>query len=131
MQILTIDELRRKQAEAWMASQQAVARRYGTYQAIKRLIDQINAGPLDVSEYYPVANRLGGLLNEIKAGFRDTIFHYYADQIDPAQKGDVRCFRMECDQLSEQLKELDRLRAQQHRLRLVKPRPGQSKVPGC
>ncbi|MDA8138847.1 MAG: hypothetical protein M0036_09355 [Desulfobacteraceae bacterium] len=120
MQILTFEELKQKQAEGMAASQKAAAQNHDLYRAIKQLVRQINAEPLDVADYYPVASRLGKLLNEIKSGFNDTIFHYFAEQIDPSQNGDVRCFRMECRQLAEQIEELDRFRVQRHRLTLVK-----------
>lgn len=120
MQILTFEELKQRQAEGWRASEKAVRQKYGTYQEIKRLVRMINTGPLDVAEYYGVAMRLGALLHDIKAGFCNTIFHYFADQIDPVRKGDARCFRMECLQLADQIRELDQRRALRHRLTIVK-----------
>lgn len=120
MQILTFEELQQRQAEGWMTSEKAVRKRYSTYREIKQLLRNINTRPLDVADYYTVAMRLGGLLHEMKAGFCNTIFHYFADQIDPGRNGDARCFRMECVQLAEQIKVLDHRRAEGHRLTIVK-----------
>jgi hypothetical protein len=49
-----------------------------------------------------------------------TIFHYFAECIDPDRKGDVRCFRMECFELIGQIRQLDQWRSERHRLRSIK-----------
>jgi uncharacterized protein YicC (UPF0701 family) len=120
MQILTFEELQQKRAEGIMASVQAIHQKYDIYRELKRLVAQINSGPLDVMNYYPTAKRLGVMLREMTSGYNNTIFHYFADHIDPAAKGDVRCFRMECRQLAEQIKELDQRRTAKGRLKVVK-----------
>lgn len=120
MQILTFEELMQKRTEGLIESEKAILQKYDTYRALKRMVDEINTGPLDVVDYYATATRLGALLHEMAAGFTHTIFHYFADYIDPAQKGDVRCFRMECCELAQQMKELDRWRAKRHCLKSVK-----------
>lgn len=120
MQILTFEELQQKRAEGLMASEEAIHQKYNTYRELKRLVAEINAGPLDVMNYYPTAKRLGLMLREMTCGHCNTIFHYFADHIDPTQKGDVRCFRMECRQLAEQMRELDQRRLARHQLKVVK-----------
>jgi hypothetical protein len=120
MSNLTFDDLRKKRAEGLIASEKAINHCYHTYQDLKRLINEINSGSLDVADYYSTAMRLGNMLREISAGYDNTIFNYFADHLDPGQKGDVRCFRMECRQLSEELKTLDQLRAKQRQLTIVK-----------
>lgn len=120
MQILTFEELQQKRAEGLMASEQAIHQKNDIYRELKRLVAQINTGPLDVMNYYPTAKRLGLMLREMTRGHHNTIFHYFADHIDPTVKGDVRCFRMECRQLAEHIKELDQRRAAKRRLKVVK-----------
>jgi hypothetical protein len=83
-------------------------------------VNRINTDALDVADYYSTAVRLGEMLKEISAGYANSIFRYFADHIDPCENGDVRCFRMECRQLSEHLKELDQLRSDQRPLTVIK-----------
>ena len=103
-----------------MASQRAIDCRLTAYCDLKRLVRSINAGSIDVADYYATAVHLGARLSEMSSGYDNTVFHYFAEQIDPRKKGDVRCFRMECRQLSEQFEELDRRRAASRPLRVVK-----------
>ena len=103
-----------------MASERAVDYRYTAYCDLKRLVERINAGFIDVADYYPTAVGLGAKLSAISLGYGNTVFHYFAEQIDPRKKGDVRCFRMECRQLSEQFEELDRRRVTRRPLRVIK-----------
>lgn len=123
MQLLTFDDLKQKWAESLLASEKAIYQRYPTYRELKRLVHRINTQSLDVAEYYPTAVRLGSMLRDISFGFSNTLFHYFADHIDPGKKGDVRCFRMECQQLSEQLAELDQHRASRGCLRIIPRAP--------
>lgn len=120
MEILTFDELKEKRAKGLLASEKAILQKYDTYLTLKKMVARINTEPLDVVNYYPTARRLGAILRELTAGHANTIFQYYADHIDPTAEGDARCFRMECHQLAEQLKELDRRRAARCRLKIVK-----------
>ena len=120
MQLLTLDELKRQREEALKGSEQAIRRQYDTYLALKKMVGKINAGPLDVAEYYPAATRLAGLLGQLADGTDCTIFHYFAECIDPGRKGDVRCFRMECFELIAQIRQLDQWRTEQHHLRSIK-----------
>lgn len=114
------DDLEQKWAESLMASESAIHHRYPAYCDLKRLVKKINSGSIDVADYYLTAVDLGARLSEISFGYGDTVFNYFAEQIDPRKNGDVRCFRMECRQLSEQFEELDRRRANRRPLRVVK-----------
>ncbi len=120
MEILTFEELERKRAEGLMASEKAIHQRYDTYRALKKMVAQINTQPLDVANYYPTAKQLGLMLREMTTGCANTVFQYFADHIDPSVKGDVRCFRMECRQLAEHIRELDHRRAARNSLKIVK-----------
>jgi hypothetical protein len=120
MECLTLEGLKQKRAEGLLASEKAIQRKYDTYQDVKKILTEINTKPLDVVNYYPTARRLGLMLREMTTGYANTIFHYFADHIDPLVKGDVRCFRMECFQLAEQLKELDHRRLTRCGLKIIK-----------
>ena len=120
MENLTIDDLKRKRAEGLIASEKAILQKHLTYSELKKIVKKINAGPLDVGEYYPAAKRLGDILREMSTGYSNTVFHYFADYIDPSAKGDVRCFRMECQQLAEEIRELDNRRAKRRGLKVIK-----------
>lgn len=117
---LSKDDLEQKWAETLMASERAVDCRYTAYCDLKRLVGRINTGSIDVSDYYSTAVHLGARLSDISSGYGNTVFHYFAEQIDPRKQGDVRCFRMECRQLSKQIEELDRRRAANRALRVIK-----------
>ena len=120
MDNLTIEDLKKKRAEELLASEKAILQNNLTYRELKKIVHRINAEPLDVAEYYHAARRLGEVLHEMATGHTNTVFHYFADHIDPSRKGDVRCFRMECLELAQQIKELDDRRAKNRRLRVVK-----------
>ena len=118
--ILSTEDLKRRWVECLAASEAAVHQSYPVYRKMKRLVENINSTAVDVADYYPTAVELGSLLREMTYGYSNTAFHYYADHIDPRKNGDVRCFRMECRQLLEHCKELERHRALQQRLRVIK-----------
>ncbi len=120
MQILTLDELRQQREEALKASEAAIRQHYAVYLTLKNRVARINAGPLDVADYYAAATGLAAQLSQLSQGAEVTIFHYFAECIDPGRKGDARCFRMECFELASQMRELDRWRASRHRLRSIK-----------
>ncbi|MBT8338472.1 MAG: hypothetical protein HKP58_08770 [Desulfatitalea sp.] len=120
MQPLTLEELQRRRLEDLRGAELAIRTRHETYQEIKRLVRQINDHDLDVSEYYTTARRLGSLLGTMTEGIHRTIFHYFAEHIDPHQSGDVRCFRMECRELAGHLRQLDQWRADMRRMVLIK-----------
>lgn len=120
MQILTLDDLRQQRDEALKASDVAIRLRYELYLALKKMVAKINAGPLDVADYYTTAVELAAQLSQLSGGAEITIFHYFAESLDPGRRGDVRCFRMECYELAAQMRELDQWRVSRHRLRMIK-----------
>jgi len=120
MQMMTFEELQQKRDAHLVAAEGAVHRHGDIYREIKQLVREINRSVLDVAEYHLTARRLGKLLGQMADGLGTTIFDYYAEHIDPCKAGDVRCFRMECEQLSEQISEFDHWRAARRRLRMVK-----------
>jgi hypothetical protein len=120
MQIMTLEELRQQREQALKGSALAIREHHQAYLALKKMVGRINSGPLDVADYYATAMRLAALLSQLSTGAACTIFHYFAECIDPDRKGDVRCFRMECFELASQIQQLDRWRTCRHRLRSVK-----------
>jgi hypothetical protein len=116
----TLEDLRQRRLATLMASEQAIRRQADTYQALKRLVHDINAHTVDVAEYYRTATRLGSLLLKLTCGAEQTIFHYFAEHIDPGRHGDVRCFRLECRDLEQQIKELEQWRAARRQLKRIK-----------
>jgi hypothetical protein len=120
MNQFTLEDLKQRRLATLSASEQAIRRQADTYQALKRLVHDINARTLDVAEYYRTASRLGGLLLQLACGADQTIFHYFAEHIDPGRHGDVRCFRLECRDLEQQIKELEQWRAVCHQLKRIK-----------
>jgi hypothetical protein len=116
----TLEELKRKREENLLGSERAIRHQCDAYRELKKLLHDINTGPLDVADYYRSASRLGALLSQLSACSNHTIFHYFEEQIDPAKSADIRCFRLECLDLAEQIKDLDWWRAQRHRLKRIK-----------
>ena len=120
MHHITLEELLQRRTKSMLGSEQAIRQQTDTYRMLKQMVDQINGNPLDVGDYYHTALRLSALLGQMTRGGEDTIFHYFAEQIDPGKYGDVRCFRMECRDLAEQIKAIDQWRAARRRLKRIK-----------
>lgn len=116
----TLEELMRKRDVALSGSVRAIREHGGTYRELKRLVNQINSQPLDVGDYHRTATRLGAMLFSLTRGSGGTIFHYFAEHIDPAKAGDVRCFRLECRDLADQIRQLDQWRAERQQLKRIK-----------
>jgi len=116
----TLEELRRKRDEALSGSEQAILKHRSTYQSLKHLLQDINSGPVDVSEYYPTASKLLAMLKEMSEGADRTIFHLFEKQIDPAKGGNARWFRLSCLDLAEHVRDIERWRAAKSGLRRVK-----------
>ena len=121
MDIYTLEDLQKKREADLMGTERAVREHGDTYREIKELIREINSRPLDVGDYYKTASRLGAMLVAMSHGIGScTIFHYFAEHIDPGRAGDVRCFRLECRDLAEQIRYLEQWRAERHRLKRIK-----------
>jgi hypothetical protein len=120
MHPLTLEELKQKREENLLGSERAIRHQCDAYRELKKLVNDINTGPLDVADYYRSASRLGFLLSELSACSSHTIFHYFAEQIDPGKVSDVRYFRLECMDLAQQIRDFDQWRTQRHRLKRIK-----------
>jgi hypothetical protein len=121
MQTYTLEELKKKREADLMGSERAIREHGATYCEIKALIQEINSRLLDVGEYHRTATRLGAMLVKMSRGIGgNTIFTYFAEHIDPGRSGDVRCFRLECRDLAEQIRHLEQWRAERHRLKRIK-----------
>ncbi len=119
MEQLTIEELQRRRQQALAGAERAVFGNRSAYRELKKRIHAVNANPIDVSEYYRTAIRLGYLLEEIDGG-RGTIFAHYRDRIDPRRCGMPLYFRFECRDLADQITDLDTRLAEHRCLRVVK-----------
>jgi hypothetical protein len=115
-----LENLKRKRLEMFLRSEQAILRQVDAYRVLKQLVQDINGHILDVADYYRTARRLGTLLDQMTSGMDQTIFHYFAEYIDPGKHGDIRCFRLECRDLAEHIKELEQWRVARHRLKRIK-----------
>ena len=120
MMTYTLEELRKKRARALTGSEQAILRHRATYKALKHLLHDINSGPVDISDYYPIASRLSAMLKEMSEGADQTIFHHFESQIDPAHVGNARWFRLACLDLAEHVRDVEQWRAAKLGLRVVK-----------
>ena len=117
---ITIQELEGRYRDALLVSEASVRTRPDAYRELKRVLREINSRVLDVSEYYPMADRLAGLLRMmIRQGDR-TIFDYFIQNIDPCRGGNVRHFRSSCLDLESQLNRFDQWRAERHHLKRIK-----------
>ena len=117
---LTLDVLRSRREADLLGSERAIRLRPRTYLLLRRMLKEINTGPVDVADYHRTATRLGDLLREISAGSDRTIFHYFTASIDPCINGSVRWFRLTCLDLQSHIQDLERWRAERAGLRVVK-----------
>ena len=120
MNEISIEDLAARRLEALSASERSVAVDPEAYRKTKEMLRQVIGRPLDISEYYRTAVRLGKLLDRLSCPERDTIFAYYSPQIDPCRNGDVRYFRAVCTDLRGQIEALDRWRLRRRRMQRVK-----------
>lgn len=119
---LTVDVLKNRRQNALRWSDKAIQRYPETYAAIRKLLPRILYAPMDISEYFPVATELSGLIRELSQIGDETIFQYFYPHIDPGQTGDPRYLRAMCMDLYEQMQELERWRITHRHLRLVRRR---------
>ena len=117
---LTIEDLKDRRTDALSRSEKAALLYPEIYRSLKRMLREINASTVDVSQYYRSALGLARLLETLTRAGKGTIFEHYLRSIDPAQAGDVRYFRFECMDLADQLDCFERWSAERHHLRVVK-----------
>ena len=117
---LSIQDLEIRYRNALLLSEMSVRCRPQVYRELKQVIAEINSRVLDVSEYYPIALRLAGLLRTLARKEDVTIFDYFLQTLNPSHAGNVQYFRYSCLDLSEQLTRFDQWRLDRHRLRRIK-----------
>ena len=117
---LTMADLERRWEETLRATGEAVSRHPNVYREIKELVEEIVTQPLDINDYPFISEKLAGLLRTMDDKTRKNIFHYYFDRISPASLNRLKLLRLECRDLSEQLKAFDTWRMETHRLRVLK-----------
>ena len=120
MDTISIEDLAARRLAALTASERSAAVDPEAYRETKQVLQRVIGQPLDISDYYRTAIRLGALLDRLSRCGRDTIFSYYSPQIDPCRNGDARYFRAVCIDLSTQMDLLDRWRLRRRRLQRVK-----------
>lgn len=120
MIMYTLEELRKKRDETLSGSEQAILKHRKTYRDFKHLLNNINNGPVDISEYYQTASRLLGMLKEMSQGADRTVFRLFENQVDPSKEGSARWFRLTCLDLAEHVRDIERWRAAKLGLRIVK-----------
>ena len=117
---LTVEDLEERRSNALSRSEKAALLYPETYRNLKRMLREINAATVDVSQYYRTALGVTSLLETLTRAGSGTIFDHFLRNIDPAQAGDVRYFRFECMDLAEQLDCFERWSAERHHLTVVK-----------
>lgn len=117
---LTLDILEKKRQDALHWTEKAIQRNPDAYCTLKKMVHRILTRPVDVSEYYPAASRLSGLIQSLSQIGGETIFHYFYPHIEPGKNGDPRYFRAMCLDLSEQIQALDRWRVSHRNIRLIR-----------
>jgi hypothetical protein len=117
---MTIEALEQKHLESLRGSEKAIRCQPEIYAEIKTMLNSVLLNPVDVSEYFGTARKLAGLLRTLDGIGGVTIFGYFHPNIDPTGKGDVRYFRAMCRDLADQVNRLDKWRAQNRNIRIVK-----------
>jgi hypothetical protein len=117
---MSIRDLKERHRTALLLSEMSVRAQPDTFRELKGVLRDINTRVLDVSEYYPAAVRLAGLLRSLIRKEDPTIFDYFIQNIDPCQGGNVRYFRSSCLDLADQLNCFDKWRADRRYLRCIK-----------
>jgi len=117
---LTVQDLENRRTDALAVSEKAALAHPAVYRQIRRMLNDINSGPVDVAEYYQTARKLSKLLETLNSAGGRTLFEYYVHQIDPSSSGDPRYFRWECRDLAAQLDGLEKWSAKRHNLRVIK-----------
>ncbi|WP_028323619.1 hypothetical protein [Desulfatirhabdium butyrativorans] len=117
---LTRDILEHRWNRLLVCSEAAVRKHPEVLRDIKKHLDTVFSGPIDISQYYPFARKLTEMLNTLVQSHEETIFSYYIGHLDPGRHGDPRYFRAICLDLTQQIREMERWRMQRHRLRRIK-----------
>ena len=117
---MSIRDLKERYRDVLLLSEMSVRTQPDTFRELKRVLREINSRVLDISEYYPIALRLTGLLRSLAREEDRTIFNYFIENIDPYQGCNVRYFRYNCLDLEDQLNYFDKWRADRRHLKCIK-----------
>ena len=116
----SIRDLKERYRAALLLSEMSVRTQPDIFRELKRVLSEIDSRVLDISEYYPIALRLAGLLRALARKEDRTIFNYFIQNIDPCQGSNVRSFRYNCLDLEDQLNYFDKWRAGRRHLKCIK-----------
>ena len=117
---MSIRDLKERYRDVLLLSEMSVRTQPAAYRELKGVLHEINSRVLDISEYYPIALRLAGLLRSLARKEDRTIFDYFIENIDPCQGSNVRYFRYNCLDLEDQLNYFDKWRAGRRHLKCIK-----------
>lgn len=99
-------------------SWQAICRHPGIYREIRWILCRVICDTIDIDAYYPIAERLAGLLEQMGP---NTIFHhYFLENVDPDKNCRARYFRHICLDLLNQMDYLCACHQDRHRLERIK-----------
>lgn len=87
-------------------SAEAVKARPLAFRALKKALTQAE-GPVDLSEWEPLAKRISSLLRQLCEVNRGTVFYRAMKEIDPSNYGRAFAFRREIQILWEAIKEVE------------------------
>ena len=115
----TVEDLKNRRRQSLENTRKAIAACPGEYREVKRMLDRVLCGSVDISAYYRIARELSGLLEVLNAAYPGSVFAYYEAHMHPDKKGDARYFKVICTDLRQQIKSVDQYRRRSHNLRLV------------
>ena len=116
----SIRDLKERYRAALLLSEMSVRTQPDIFRELKRVLSEIDSRVLDISEYYPIALRLAGLLRSLARKEDYTIFDYFIENIDPCQGSNARFFRYNCLDLEDQLNYFDKWRVDRRHLKCIK-----------
>ncbi|MDA8403284.1 MAG: hypothetical protein M0Z56_03680 [Desulfobacteraceae bacterium] len=128
----SLEELEQRRARSLLVSEKAVAEYPDVYREIKKMVLAVIQTPLEIGDYYKTARKLAVLLEKLARTDANSLFYYFAKNIDPLKCGRAMYFRADCLDLREQLKCIDELRASSHHIRLIgrkNPSPKDENLP--
>jgi hypothetical protein len=116
---LSVAELQQRWERALAATSKAVCAHPELYGKIKSTSEKIVGEPLDISQYFPMVEKLTGLLRTMDS-CGGSIFHLFISRLSPTTIWQVRLLRLECKDLLAHLQAFEQWRRTSHRLRIVK-----------
>ena len=113
-----IAELEIKHQQAFSRTEKAVCRFPERYIDIRQQVDRILTHPLDIGEYFDVAEDLADKIRQLG---KDTLFYpYFFENIHPGIKGRAKYFRATCRDLKHLLQQFSDYRRRTRHMRLVR-----------